>query len=412
MDGIAVVIPLYNHEGFIREALGSIQAQTRQADRVIIVDDGSLDRSVAMVRESGVLSDPRFILVEQSNQGAHNALNRAVSLASPCEWVAILNSDDCYHPERIAACEAYLKASPHVQLLCTALQLIGNDGNPLPENEPRARWFRAAWSLLEEDQSLATLLGVANFPATTSNFVARREWLLANPFRSYRYAHDYFCLITAAVRDELAILNEPLLSYRVHPSNTISTAPENLIRELLVVNLDLISQFALERRSSHKIRQRFASYRQALWHNISGVRADLLDLLLGNGGLADSKVAVAALDLVDYPELTEFPNKPLVNHWQEGKSLLAAEGVLRELEQLRKEKNTRREREQAAMAVSSLMAKLARSRWASLGRLLGLAKPPNLKASGNSQAQLTLLIRWLETSFWIRLGTIMGLWKR
>ncbi|MFQ3577597.1 MAG: glycosyltransferase family 2 protein [Verrucomicrobiia bacterium] len=412
MERIAVVIPLYNHEKFILEALESVEAQTRPVDQVIIVDDGSSDRSVAVVRESGLLADRRYTLIEQTNQGAHHALNRAISLAESCQWVAILNSDDCFDRQRIAECEAFLKDQPHVQLLCSGLRLIGNDGAPLPESEPRARWFRAAWSLLCEDKPLAATLGVANFPATTSNFFARKTWLLANPFRPYRYAHDYFALVTAALADKLAVLQKPLLSYRVHPSNTITTAPEHLMRELLIVNLDLIAQFASSQDLSPAIRGRFAAYRQALWYNISGVRADLLDLLLSQGALANPKAAVDALRLEDYPELAEFPNKPLVNLWDEATPLLHAEGVVRRLNEQRRELKTRREREKASMEMALLLSKLARSRWANFGRLLGFTKPPRLKASLDSRSQLEVLRNWLEKSFWFRLGTMLGLWRR
>src|SRR5438067_1085737 len=97
---IAVVIPLYNHERYIVEALRSVLAQTRPVNRIVIVDDGSTDGSVEVVRRE-FRDDARIQLLTQRNSGAHVALNRGIAeAASDCEFIGILNSDDVYEPSR------------------------------------------------------------------------------------------------------------------------------------------------------------------------------------------------------------------------------------------------------------------------------------------------------------------------
>ena len=91
---------------------------------------------------------------------------------------------------------------------------------------------------------LSEWLGLANFAGTTSNFVVRADYLRAHPFAPYRFAHDYDALIRAALDNKLAVLDIELLDYRVHPSNTISTEPERLIREMLRVHVDLARSLA------------------------------------------------------------------------------------------------------------------------------------------------------------------------
>ena len=199
----AVLIPLYNHARYVGEALASVVAQTRPADHVLIVDDGSTDGSRETVHAflEGATTGfrARTELFPQENAGAHVALNRLVHLAAErgCELVAILNSDDRFHPERLSRGIAFLGEHPALALVCTRLRLIDADGTPLPADHPRARWLTAAWDAGTAEPDAATggpdlpgWLGRANFAATTSNFLARTDWLRAHPFGDYRYAHD------------------------------------------------------------------------------------------------------------------------------------------------------------------------------------------------------------------------------
>jgi glycosyltransferase involved in cell wall biosynthesis len=68
---IACVIPSYNHADYIAEAIRSVLRQTLPPERLVIVDDGSQDNSVEIIR---AVRDPRIQLVVQENQGAHVAL--------------------------------------------------------------------------------------------------------------------------------------------------------------------------------------------------------------------------------------------------------------------------------------------------------------------------------------------------
>ena len=94
---VAVIIPAYNHERYVGEALESVLAQSRPAERVLVVDDGSTDRTPRVLRRFGTRG---VEVVRQPNAGTHAALNRAVAAVRDCEVVAILNSDDRFHQER------------------------------------------------------------------------------------------------------------------------------------------------------------------------------------------------------------------------------------------------------------------------------------------------------------------------
>lgn len=381
MSRIAVIIPLYNHERHIGAALRSVFAQTRRPDRLVIVDDGSSDGSVAAAR-AALESAPAGLdarLETQPNAGAHAALNRAVGLAADCDLVAVLNSDDCYLPRRLETAAAVLETRPDAALVCTGLRLIDGEGAPLPPEEPRAKWFEAVWSLRAAYErgeiSLPEWLGIANFPATTSNFVARRAWLEARPFRDYRYAHDYFALLTAAVEGALVIEPEPLLEYRVHASNTITTAPAKLMAELLRVMLELPASLAPLLRGSAAARARWAACQRAMWANVSGVRQDLLQAVTA-GLLAELPPGAAARAAAEWaqagaPELAEFPNKAAVNLRPPGAELTDLSALAARVEALRRERDVLKERARALEREARALRALEKSRWVRLGRRLG-----------------------------------------
>lgn len=93
---ISVIIPLYHHEKYIEEAIYSVLEQTFSDFELIIINDGSTDKSEEVVKS---IKDDRIKYCYQDNQGAHNTINRGIQLAQG-EYVSILNSDDVYYKNR------------------------------------------------------------------------------------------------------------------------------------------------------------------------------------------------------------------------------------------------------------------------------------------------------------------------
>lgn len=301
---VAVVIPLFNHAPYIQAALESVLRQTRLPERIIVVDDGSADGSPEVVER---LQLPGVELFRQENQGAHMALNRAVALADDCEWIAILNSDDIYHPERLARCFTLLRQRPQAAMICTGLHLIDGHGKPVDETSSRVRRLQAIWNLVRADADPLLSLGISNFSKTTSNFVARRQFLLDHPLAPYRYVHDYHTALQAAFEGVLTVLPEDLLSYRVHETNTIKSGGKSaVIMETLRMNLDLLSAWAPLMRDSPRLRKRYRQYFQRLLGNHTDFRGELFfqliaQLLATNPNILDYKI------LADLPELKNPP---------------------------------------------------------------------------------------------------------
>lgn len=94
---ISVVIPSYNREATLSRALNSVLNQSSAVDEVIVVDDGSSDNSAAVIQQQF----PTIKLIQQPNQGVSAARNTGINAASG-DWIALLDSDDEWLPEKIA----------------------------------------------------------------------------------------------------------------------------------------------------------------------------------------------------------------------------------------------------------------------------------------------------------------------
>ena len=106
---ISVVIPAWNARVWVGRAIESVLAQTRRADEIIVIDDGSTDGTADVVRQFG----PDVRLIEQTNAGASQARNTGIKAACG-DWIAFLDADDQWLPRRLAAQCDYLQKYPQL----------------------------------------------------------------------------------------------------------------------------------------------------------------------------------------------------------------------------------------------------------------------------------------------------------
>ncbi|MEH2157133.1 glycosyltransferase family 2 protein [Nostoc sp.] len=124
---VSVIIPAYNTEAYIAKAIESALEQTLDDIEVIIVDDGSTDKTVEIAKS---FTDQRLkIMVNQQNLGVSAARNRALRAAQG-EWIAVLDSDDWYVPERLEKL-VYLANEINADMIADDLHLI-KDGATSP----------------------------------------------------------------------------------------------------------------------------------------------------------------------------------------------------------------------------------------------------------------------------------------
>jgi glycosyltransferase involved in cell wall biosynthesis len=374
---IAAVIPLYNHEAFVAAAIDSLLVQSLPPDRIIVIDDGSTDRGLEVVRAFG---DSRIESLRQENSGAHAALNRGIAMAADCDLVAILNSDDVFHPHRLERCAEHLARHPEHALVCTGLELIDDHGVELDDDEPKARWVHRVWQARRDD--LIEWLGIANFAKTTSNFVARHRFLSERPFAPYRYVHDYHLLIRATLEGALGLLPERLLFYRTHATNTIKFGPaENVTREVLAMQVDLLKESAPRLADDAAFRAAYNRFLRSLMGNHADFRSTVfvavLAELLAQTPPATLADAVARATAARFPELNEPAGR-----------------VLREA--------------LAEEELRGLQRQAAASRWLALGKVFGVDLAPPQPAPGGAEAALATYRKRVAKSRWASLGKKLG----
>ena len=160
----------------------------------------------------------------QPNRGAHAAINAGVQRATG-ELVAILNSDDVYAPGRLERLAAALDAEPAADLAASGISFIDDAGQPVSN-----AWYDAALEFFDRSRDMAVALVNGNFLMTTSNYLARRCLFdQIGMFAPLRYAHDLdFALRVLAEGKTIRLVREPLLQYRLHPSNTINEAHDRV----------------------------------------------------------------------------------------------------------------------------------------------------------------------------------------
>src|ERR1700758_715870 len=120
---VSVVIPVYNNETYIAAALKSVLSQTRPADEIIVVDDGSTDGTAKVLQS--FCNDIRYLY--QQNRGEPSARNRGIREAK-YEYIAFLDGDDLWRPNKLELQMKYLQQHPSCALVYADMSTFDENG--------------------------------------------------------------------------------------------------------------------------------------------------------------------------------------------------------------------------------------------------------------------------------------------
>lgn len=203
---VSVVIPAYNRERSVRAAVDSALAQQGVAVEVIVVDDGSQDGTAGVVE---AIDDPRVSLVRQSNGGVSAARNTGIRNARG-EWVAFLDSDDVWLPQKLGRQLERMAEAPGCMASQTSAYLVDDDLRPI-------RLKRC----VQVEDPLLTFLRFHNLPAAGSSWIVKRDLLerIGGFDPTLERIEDWdFSLRIARFANPLCI-DEPLTLYRYNEDN-------------------------------------------------------------------------------------------------------------------------------------------------------------------------------------------------
>lgn len=229
---VSVIIPTYNSAAYLREAIDSVFNQTFTDYELIIVDDGSKDNSPEIAREYG----DRIICVRQANAGVSAARNAGLRRARG-RYVAFLDADDIWLPDKLSVQVAHLQANPSVKISGSSFHLIDGTGALLrtvritpPGREDLLRelllhgYYTLPSAMVVEREAMER---VGGFDETIHGVEDRDLWLRMVKAYDYRY------------------ITEPLIRYRLHAGNET----KNLAKMLRNHRLFIDKHFAREPRA-------------------------------------------------------------------------------------------------------------------------------------------------------------------
>lgn len=226
---IDIVLATYNGERFLTEQIESIQLSSRYRQlvaRFIIVDDGSTDSSNTLIQR---LQQKDSRIEWHQNPGPHHGplanFNYGLTLTSS-EFVMLSDQDDVWHHDKIELSYQAIKEKSGPALLFTDKRIVDEALNELCPSFFQLRnisrqWHHCAESLLQQNT------------ASGCTMMFNRSLLsLALPIPSQAFMHDWWLILVARLKGEVVFLDQPLIDYRQHSSNSIG-ARSHSVRYLI-----------------------------------------------------------------------------------------------------------------------------------------------------------------------------------
>ena len=227
-------MPCYNHMHYVERAVASVYAQTYQEIQLIVIDDGSSDNSMLVLE--GLRDRLGFTLLTHENQGVCKTLNRAIKEAAIGDYIALLASDDFWHPDKLCLQIASLKANT-ASAFCFSQAFEFTDENDLTKG-----------SIFPEKclsgQVLNNVFIRQHVPAGTMVF-SRQLYDQLGGFDESLKEEDWDFVIRSAAATSFCSVDAPLLYYRSHQANTMRIRGRNEIfhqkAKILTKNFALVN---------------------------------------------------------------------------------------------------------------------------------------------------------------------------
>jgi glycosyltransferase involved in cell wall biosynthesis len=199
MTLVSVLMPAYDHERWIADAVRSVLAQTHADLELVVVDDGSTDGTAAVLAS---FDDPRLSVVTHeggANRGLHASLRLAVSRARG-KWLSFLASDDAWEPDRL-----HRLLATGARVAYSQAALMDEDGRPTG----------VTWGAAPSGGDLFADLLVTNLVPAATVLVHAEAFAAAGGVSDERF-EDLDLMLRLAAREEVAFVAEPLARYRVN----------------------------------------------------------------------------------------------------------------------------------------------------------------------------------------------------
>lgn len=233
----SIVVPIYNEEKYICEALDSIASQTDPDWEALLIDDGSTD-STPGILDKYAEKDSRFRVFHKSNGGQSSAINLGVK-ESTGEWLCWLSGDDFFHPQKLEMNRRWILEYPDKEFFFTGFWLIEPDGKKIEYN--------LDWLNLENPGYHLIQLFRANHVMGISICIRRNSWLKNGEFdEKLRYAHDLDMWFRLMLNTPTQYLPERTCTMRYHPGQETARFPLAPAFDAAKISIRLINEHSLK----------------------------------------------------------------------------------------------------------------------------------------------------------------------
>ncbi len=229
MPRISVIIPTYNHDKYISEAIESVLNQTYQDFEIIITNDGSTDNTIKVIES---FKDERIKLFSLTkNQGVATASNHCIKQAKG-EFIAILDSDDIFFPDKLAKQVEFLDNHPHIGAVFSYAHIIDDDGNDLQDKN---HFYQTIFIQNNRNrfQWLNFFFFHANCLCNPSVLIRKECYDQVGQYEPiFSPLHDFDFWVRLCMKYEIYILPEELIKVRVrnNEQNLTGNRPDAIIR--------------------------------------------------------------------------------------------------------------------------------------------------------------------------------------
>ncbi len=235
---VGVVIPSYDHAGYIDAALESVYAQTYRDIEIVVIDDGSTDGSVAVIERALARSPFPARFMARANRGAAPTINEAVAMCD-APFINVLNSDDRFAPTRVQAMVDAVAGTGSAWGFSRVEMTDAAGAVRARAASPRVTLLHDLIAAVAASDTVGASFLSANGAITSGAlFVSRLLFDRLGGFRDLRYTHDWDFCLRASVEAEPVFVASPQYLYRMHERNTILEAAAGVQVETGAMQLD------------------------------------------------------------------------------------------------------------------------------------------------------------------------------
>jgi glycosyltransferase involved in cell wall biosynthesis len=214
---ISIAMTTFNGARFLGEQLDSIFAQSRLPDELVVCDDCSSDRTPELLREYAARSPfDMKVIINDERLGSIKNFEKAIALCS-AEVIALCDQDDVWRPQKLGVLESAFAGNPDLGAVLSNADLIDETGAALRGDLwSRARFNRGRQQALSSPRRYDLLLGLPFATGATMAFRSRFKPLLLPIPEVPTFFHDRWIAVLIAAVGHIAIIQEKLISYRLH----------------------------------------------------------------------------------------------------------------------------------------------------------------------------------------------------